>query len=440
MKKTLALFLVCAMCLSVFAGCTANEAPVETNTPAPTEETKDYSQYAGIVADPKGWYEELMALPIANNDMTEDELRQLCVDAFRLNLSFQWTPTEDIAFGFTILDKSYEVTLNKGIAYSGLFYNNNTAHGHAYKVLDFYDPETGAMDIEAMGGYKMNILGSACARGITWAWSRVCNTSCPEDTVSMHQYASGVVPVGPYNYPPTKYSFSPGDGTKLLIADNGLQTIYESYAATKPADGVYSSSSYHVMMISKNPEVTRWPDGSIDPANSFAYVNEQAAGGTLTENYNYTQSNGVTLRPLGTVDRKVSFEELATKGYVPFALKELLKQEPIEPGETWISKGDTRMENGQDISLAEILASYKLNANYAIVTFEFQIKDQNGNLLYEYDPRFNTNSRTYDIPLNNLDIVEQFRPYANGKNTIHINARLSNGEFLEAVNTLLKIA
>ena len=98
------------------------------------------------------------------------------------------------------------------------------------------------------------------------------------------------------------------------------------------------------------------------------------------------------------------------------------------------------MENGQDISLAEILASYKLNANYAIVTFEFQIKDQNGNLLYEYDPRFNTNSRTYDIPLNNLDIVEQFRPYANGKNTIHINARLSNGEFLEAVNTLLKIA
>ena len=29
--------------------------------------------------------------------------------------------------------------------------------------------------------------------------------------------------------------------------------------------------------------------------------------------------------------------------------------------------------------------------------------------------------------------------YANGKNTIHINARLSNGEFLEAVNTVLRV-
>ena len=440
MKKTLALFLVCAMCLSVFAGCTANEAPVETNTPAPTEETKDYSQYAGIVADPKGWYEELMALPIANNDMTEDELRQLCVDAFRLNLSFQWTPTEDIAFGFTILDKSYEVTLNKGIAYSGLFYNNNTAHGHAYKVLDFYDPETGAMDIEAMGGYKMNILGSACARGITWAWSRVCNTSCPKDTVYMHQYASGVVPVGPYNYPPTKYSFSPGDGTKLLIADNGLQTIYESYAATKPADGVYSSSSYHVMMISTLPEVVRWPDGTIDPVNSYTHVHEQAAAGTVKGAMDYTQSNGVTMRPLGTVDRKVSFQELADKGYVPFALKELLKMEPIEPGEVWMGKNNTRMENGEDITVQEMFSKYRLCGNYAIVTFEFQVKDPEGNLLYEWDPRYNTCSLNYDIALNNLDIGDRFTPYADGKNTIHVNVRLANGEFLEAVNTLLKIA
>ena len=325
MKRKLIALLLALSTLFLFACAGENTTPSTAPT-VQTEEAKDYSQYAGIVADPKGWYEELMALPIANNDMTEDELRQLCVDAFRLNLSFQWTPTEDLAFGFTILERSNEVFLNKGIAYSGLFYNNNTCQGHAYKVLDFYDPETGAMDIGAMGGYKMNILGSACAMGITWAWTRVCNTSYPIDTVHMHQYASGIVPVGPYNYPSGKYSFSPGDGTLRLIEDCGLQTMYESYAATKPADGVYSSSSYHVMMISKNPEVTRWPDGSIDPANSFAYVNEQAAGGTLTENYNYTQSNGVTLRPLGTVDRKVSFEELATKGYVPFALKELLKQ------------------------------------------------------------------------------------------------------------------
>ena len=30
-------------------------------------------------------------------------------------------------------------------------------------------------------------------------------------------------------------------------------------------------------------------------------------------------------------------------------------------------------------------------------------------------------------------------PYANGKNTVHISARLANGELIEAFNTVLKM-
>ena len=40
-----------------------------------------------------------------------------------------------------------------------------------------------------------------------------------------------------------------------------------------------------------------------------------------------------------------------------------------------------------------------------------------------------------DIEISQLDL----KPYANGSNTIHIYARLSNGELLEAFQTVLKV-
>jgi hypothetical protein len=39
-----------------------------------------------------------------------------------------------------------------------------------------------------------------------------------------------------------------------------------------------------------------------------------------------------------------------------------------------------------------------------------------------------------------MDQVERMEPYANGKTTIHIYARLANGELKEAFHTILKIA
>lgn len=426
-KKIVALLLTAVL----LCGC-ASEAATESTTP-------DYSQYAGIVADPKSWYEELMALPIANADMTEDELRQLCADAFRLNLSFTWTPTKTIAFGFTLLEKSYSAVLPEGIAYSGLFYNNNTAQGNVWKALDFYDPETGTLDNEAMGGYMMNILGSACARGALWGWGRVCNESNLDGMTTFQQYSANIVPVGPYNYPPGKYALSHGDGTKRLVADNGRQTMFESYAAMKTADGLYSSSAYHVMMCAAPGEVVCTSDGTIDSRESYIFVHEQSSGGTLTQRYNFIQENGVVMRPLGTVFQKVTFEQLYRNGYVPFALKELIGEGTIEPGNAWLEDSDgVRLENGMRITIQEMLAS-TLRTNYAVCTFEFQVKNPKGKVLFTYDPRFMTSPTTYKIQLHNISMPEEVETYANGRNTIHTYVRMSNGELLEAFQTVLII-
>ena len=71
-------------------------------------------------------------------DVTEEELRQLCVDAFRINLSFTWTPTKELSYEFTLLERTTGVDIPKGIAYAGMFYNNNNARGNIWKVLQYF--------------------------------------------------------------------------------------------------------------------------------------------------------------------------------------------------------------------------------------------------------------------------------------------------------------
>ena len=68
----------------------------------------------------------------------------------------------------------------------------------------------------------------------------------------------------------------------------------------------------------------------------FLYQLAQAAAGTQGNVEDIVQSNGVALRPLGTIDRKVTFKELLDKGYIPFTVKEFIGEDPVEEGKAWL--------------------------------------------------------------------------------------------------------
>ena len=435
MKRILAFLLCAVLSLGIFAGC--NTAPAETEPPIVTEPKKDYSSYAGIVADTKTWYDTLMNLPIANENMTEEELRQLCVDAFRINMTFTWTPTIDVNYSYTLLERTSTYYLPKGIAYSGLCYASGYERGNVWKALKYYDLETGALDVEAMGENFLYVISSACSRGCQWGWNRVCNSSNLSWMTTYERGKCNIVLVGPYTYEANKYSFNHGDGTKKIIEANGNDVMYESYAAMKLADGVYSSTSYHVMMIAENPVIVRWPNGKINEDLSYVIVLEQDAKGSSSDAKNYTQDNGVIMRPLGGIDNKFTFKELLNKGYVPFTLKELIGEDPVEPGKAWIGTEVKETENGADQTIMQIM-NKTLFANYALCTLEFQVKNAEGKVLMSYSPDIDTYPSDYNTPLRHLAGDEQFTPYANGSNTFHIYVRLSNGELLEAFHTILK--
>ena len=434
-KRLFAFVLAMLMAVGMF-GCGQEQEAAST---FPVQEKKDFSAYAGIVQDPKTWYDELMALPIANDQMSEEELRQLCVAAMRFNLTFPWTPTQEIKYSFTLLERTSDVELPMDIAYSGLFYCNNNAKGNVWKALQYYDHETGAIDFEAMNGDFLSVMSSACARGVEWGWSRISNSTGLETMASYSQYNSKIVPVGPYNYLPGKYSFSNGSGTKDIIKDNGEDVMCQSYAAMKMADGLYSSSAYHVIMAADAPVVVQDADGGIDPEQSYILIMEQDAVGTKTEKKNYQQENGVTMRALGTVDKKYTFRNLLDSGYVPFTIPELKGTDPVEPGEAYLGNVSTKLESGQEILLKDLM-DMTVITNYAICTLQTQIKDPNGNVLYTHTYSLDTTPFTFKVPMGNAEFEEKAVAYADGKNTVHVYVRLSTGELKESFTSVLKVS
>ena len=435
MRKVACLLLAGLLLLS---GCSQGAQPNQNPGSGSAADTKP-----GIVADTKTWYEEFTALPIANENMTEQELRTLCVDAFRLNLTMPWTTNQEIKYNYTLLGKSYDVLLPAGIAYSGLCYATGiegATYGNAWKMLPYWNAETGMLDTEAMGEQVLNIISSACSYGAMQGWNRVSNSHGIKEMDSYSMYISNIVPVGPYQYEPYTYNYNFKDrqASNMIIAANGEETIYESYACALPADGVFSSSAYHVMMISQNPVVVRREDGTIDPEQSYVHVHEQKSTGTRTEDLNYPQENGVTMRPLGSVDQKYTFQKLLEKGYIPFTLKEFIGEDPVEPGKAWLGTQNAELENGADLT-AGVLFGYTLYANYNVCTIQVEVKTPDGKVLDSYTPHMSTNPKLLRCPLTGGLDRERLTPYADGKNTIHIYARLSTGELVEAFHTILNM-
>ena len=76
--------------------------------------------------------------------------------------------------------------------------------------------------------------------------------------------------------------------------------------------------------------------------------------------------------------------------------------------------------------------------NYALCTLALQIKDPEGNVLYNYDTELQSQPTTFSTPLNNL-VPDWAEPYANGSNTVHVVVRLANGELKDAFKTVLKL-
>ena len=162
MKKLITGILAACILLSLCA-CGSQE-------PQPTEPAYNFS-YPEI--NQKLTWDAINAFPVKSENMTEEEMRDLCVDFFRFTKTALWIPDENWNFVKTNDGKTDD--MYQGTVYGGLPYIP-VASGSIYRLMDYIDEETGIVDMtEPMANPKL--FGNQCSIGAYWGWSRVINST-----------------------------------------------------------------------------------------------------------------------------------------------------------------------------------------------------------------------------------------------------------------------
>ena len=398
---------------------TTEEETKEAKTDTKKEAKPTYPE----VTDKLTW-DKINELPKATADMTEDELRNVVLSYFELALTFAWTPDRAYQYVITTSDKS--VTLPSKQIYGGMPYVTNGL-GNLYRWMDFYDPESGVMYLSKTASPKQ--IGNQCSYGTFWAWSRVSNSLEYFYTSSM-TYANGCIPVGPYQYDLTKEKFSKEDQTGDVCKANGEQTMFQSYAAMKPADGlVHYSTAGHVIMCSSKPVVVYNNDGTINGEKSHTTYMDQASKWREMD-----QSDGSKYKVQGGVHREITFNSLLKSGYIPFTIKEFLGTDPVEKAEASLN-----LQIGESVTAKE-LREGTVTTNYTLSHCVTTVLDKDGKEIYRYTSYQDLGKdmvASYTCDLSKSVFPAALSAYADKGNTICVKVWVGSGDCLEVVNATL---
>ena len=370
------------------------------------------------VTTPLTW-ETIDAIPIATNDMSEEELRQICLDFFRLQLSFRWTPKESFSYTITTYQEGRE--FHAGTVYAGLPYQGSSRSGNIYLAMEYYDPETGVLDNSGITGQEFShILGNHCTSSPYWAWSRVVTSVSRYANTCMTEHY-GFLPVGAYTY--TTMQWSESERTKTVCTDNGHQTMFESYALTKPADGLFMFYSLggnsHCRMISQAPVVVRNADGTINPDESYLLYMDQ--GSSLKD---YTAGDGQKAQLQGKLEGKATFRELYDKGYLPFTFGEFTGDAPVK-----VAKVTGAMAAPATVKDA---VNAMLTSNYPISYVEVVLTNDRGEQTYRKVTAAE-NMNVWEVPLaKQMDLTRVKELLTKGPQTLRVRVRVGSGQLITA--------
>ncbi len=326
--------------------------------------------------------EKINSLPIATEDMTPDQLRQLCVDFFRMQNTFQWVSESDIGYDI----RNNNVLLHAGQVYAGSPYVARAKSGNLYMTMEFYDENTGVIRNPGMSDQEfMGLIGNHCTYGSFWGWARVINSMTTQWNIEMGLEDYGFIPLGEFSTAGIK-EWSDGEiDTRKLRDAYDKQVILEGYANVKQADCLYvwfgGGGNSHIRMASRDAVVVRNPDGTIDAANSYIVYLDQTSGWSTLD------IGGKTIPVQGGVDKQITFAKLYSAGYLPFTFAEFHGLDPVEEGQV------TSSLEGLSAVTPRQLSEATLKANYAISHVTVSVTDEAGKELYRqnaFSPRINT--------------------------------------------------
>jgi len=430
MKRLVCLFLIALFVFAAACGSAPNEtktdpaatAPAETVT-AETKETeeKKHSDQNPEIAQPFD-AEELKAIPVATAEMTQDQLRDICVRYMVLQASVVWTPDFDLSYECTYAataDRDGHLNLPAIRRYGGQPYSS--AARDIWALLDHYDPETGILYASQYGASVGTVIGNNCGTACFWGWSRISSTITFSGTRTMC-YNRGCIPLGPYTYDTEKTENFDVITTQMICDSNGEDTMYESYALLQKASGIamYNAGiTGHTRMVKENATVVRDGAGKIDPDQSYVVCVEQGS----TQRAETTEENGQVFY-IGSRDSKYSFRELFNTGYLPFEVPELCGKAAVQKAKAELISSDQTVAS---------ISEGTVEANYCISRVDAIFTDADGKIAYQTNALGSSNATDqYKMKISKVFLLTQLsRRLKKGQSyTLTMTARLGNGETL----------
>lgn len=408
MKKLLA-FVFCLAMLFCLAACQNNTGNTKL------EETKPVDTYPYPTINDKLTREKLEAIPVKREGMTIQEMREACVAFMRFSKTALWTPNAPLEYE---LNTGGAVDyINKGQIYAGLPYIGRGGCGNVYRMLDLINEETGVLDMEQPTEYPA-LFGNHCSSCAYWAWGRVINSVEHAFTANIN-HRNGYLRVGPYTYDDLQTNFSETYTSDMIVQQNGMETMFESYAQLHLADGLvnYHKGGGHVIMVSSEPHI-EYSNGKIDPVASYVTILEQ--GQMWGE---YTNEAGDTAQIKPSVDKKMTFLELFNNAYMPFTFAEFLGTKPVEETVCSIEL------SGETVSATQLFSA-RVTSNFAISDVYISLKNKDGEEVYRQVTRA-TNAGLMELVVNkNATDTFQWGDYdsLSGEYVVEVTVQLATGE------------
>jgi len=295
-------------------------------------------------------------------------VRDLAVQQMIDMASVEWHVSEELVHSCKCgTTGTCEGTWMPGWTYFGLPYKhgNGSLTSMYYLVGEDGNLKDFVYDMEIRNGYD-SYMGAMCSSASQMGWWRVSNSvnhmQCVYMLPEFPEY--GCIPVGTGWWENAVHN-SRYD-TENYIKSCTDQTFFEALALSHRGDCVVNGLEVgdHVRMVTKEPVVVRYADGTINGDKSYLQTTELS--GTLIDEDAQVLTNW-------KVNRKYTFEQLRGTGYMPVTIEELLTGE-MEPGECTII-------DGADGKLGMTMGTVK--GNYFLESVTLTITDSKGNVVLD---------------------------------------------------------
>ena len=366
-------------------------------------------------------YERLLVRDNTPYIMPENEakLRDKVVKTMYEMATYRWTTTENLYHDchcqLTVCHGIYK----PGVVHVGIPYNHYSTTLVRFMACfeDDHRVKDWLYDLPSMEGYD-TYFGNDCSGAVQVAWWTVSSTSDVLVCASMQPgRGRGTVPVGEWPY---DIDVPDGqDSYDYVVSKMDINDWYNAYAQVRRGDAYVhlGKNGNHTRMAQEDPVIVRDEKGLIDGDYSYIVTVEQGAPAQFEPYF-------CTWR----YDYKYSFKNLILGGYMPITVQELVSGE--------MAPVDCKLVGGTDGKTGMTLGT--IESNYNIETVNLQVKDSEGNVVFDHtlnpNAQYRSDLGSTDMGIRNIAVNFNLAKFA----TPLASANFKRGEsYTYSVSALL---